>query len=539
LDSLPADSSKTAVDTNISEVTVYTDRARVTRRGTRHLAAGEQTLSIENVPTSMQVDSLRASGRGEGVRILGVETVRDYITEAPEEDLAALQKELESLQDQDTALVDAAAAEDARQDYLKNLRNSSSQTLPRGIAYGRAKMDDVTALTRYVEGELADSQSKKRGINQQRRELARKIEVVQKKLLPRWVSKERRAIKVIVEAAAETDFDLEVTYSVFGASWSPLYDIRLIEDKVTLGYLANVRQQTGEDWPAVRLSLSTAQPAVSATIPELDPWFIDVYTPPVYKAMAARAPGGMPTGALAPQSMAAPAPMDAMMAPAQAAPPPPAEIATATIDSTGASVTFRVARPTAIPSDGSPHKTMVNNLDLQAALDYVTVPKIAEEAYLRAKITNTTESILLPGPANIFHEDEFVGTTTLETVVPTEEFEVQLGVDDRVKVERKLAQRDTSKALIGNTRRTLYGYKITITNLLTRPAKVTVYDQLPVSRNEQIKSKLLEVAPSPAEQSDLNILKWELNLTPQQKQEIAFTFQIEQPRDVKVIGIEV
>ncbi len=169
----------------------------------------------------------------------------------------------------------------------------------------------------------------------------------------------------------------------------------------------------------------------------------------------------------------------------------------------------------------------------------MTVPKIAEEAYLRAKITNTTESILLPGPANIFHEDEFVGTTSLETVVPTEEFEVQLGVDDRVKVERKLAQRDTSKAFIGNTRRTLYGYKITITNLLTRPARVTAYDQLPVSRNEQIKSKLLEVAPPPAEQSDLNILKWELNLTPQQKQEIAFTFQIEQPRDVKVAGIEV
>ncbi len=277
-----------AVDTTISDVTVYTDRARITRRGKAHLTAGEQTLSIENVPTSMQDDSVRASGRGEGVRILGVETVRDYITEAPEEDLAALQKELETLQDQDAALVDAMSAEDARQDYLKNLRNSSSQTLPRGIAYGRAKMDDVTALSKYIEGELADSQSKKRDIAQQRRELARKIEVVQKKLQPRWVSKERRAINVIVEAAAGTDFDLEVTYSVLGASWSPLYDIRLIEDKVTLGYLANVQQQTGEDWPAVKLSLSTAQPAVSATIPELDPWFIDVYTPPVYRPMAAR-----------------------------------------------------------------------------------------------------------------------------------------------------------------------------------------------------------------------------------------------------------
>jgi hypothetical protein len=50
---------------------------------------------------------------------------------------------------------------------------------------------------------------------------------------------------------------------------------------------------------------------------------------------------------------------------------------------------------------------------------------------------------------------------------------------------------------------------------------------------------LLEAAPPPTEQSDLNILKWELNLAPQQKQEITFAFQVEQPRDMKITGIEV
>ena len=115
-----------------------------------------------------------------------------------------------------------------------------------------------------------------------------------------------------------------------------------------------------------------------------------------------------------------------MQADAAAPPLPPSSISTATVETTGTAVTFRVGRPVAIPSDGSPHKTLITNLDMDAKLDYVTVPKIAEEAYLRAKITNTSDSILLPGPANIFHDDEFVGTTALETVVPNEEFEVQL-----------------------------------------------------------------------------------------------------------------
>src|SRR5437868_1616160 len=99
---------------NISDVTVYVDRARVVRRGNMHLAQGEQTLTIERLPTSLLDDSVRAGGRGEGVRILGVEVARDYYTETPEEDQAAIQKELQKLQDEDAALGDRDSAEVAR-----------------------------------------------------------------------------------------------------------------------------------------------------------------------------------------------------------------------------------------------------------------------------------------------------------------------------------------------------------------------------------------------------------------------------------------
>ena len=68
----------------IVEVTVYTDRARITRRGSVHLAAGEQTLTLEGLPTTVQDDSVRASGRGANARILGVDLSRDYVTSPPE-----------------------------------------------------------------------------------------------------------------------------------------------------------------------------------------------------------------------------------------------------------------------------------------------------------------------------------------------------------------------------------------------------------------------------------------------------------------------
>ena len=522
------------MESRVSEVTVYTDRARITRRGSVRLQAGEQRVSLDNLPAAIQDDSVRAGGRGEGVRILGVEVVRQFVTQAPEANVAELQKEIEALQDQDAALADEDEAIGAQLEFLKSLRESTAATMPRGISTGRSKLEDVQSLVDYLSREWAGTLARRREIAVQRRELARQIAALVGRQAPPYDSIERKQVNVYVEAAAEVDAEIEVIYGVTGASWQPLYDIRLVESKVSLSYLANVTQQTGEDWPAVQLSLSTARPAVSTTIPELNPWYLDVPRPvvplPPMAAQAARFAGEV-SGGGASEAFAAPQAMRA------AVPPPPMQVAQATVESTGASVTFKVARPVAIPSDGSPHKTTVTSLDLDSQLDYVSVPRLAEEAYLRAKITNTSPYILLPGQASIFHEGNFVGATRLETVVPNQEFEAQLGVDDRIKVERELTTREISKTLIGNTRKNVFGFKITVSSFLAWPTRVTLYDQFPVSRNEQIKSKLLEVRPAPVEQSELNILKWELAVAPQQKQTLTFGFEVDFPRDLAISGL--
>ncbi|MDQ3704348.1 MAG: mucoidy inhibitor MuiA family protein [Chloroflexota bacterium] len=526
------------IESRIAEVTVYTDRARVTRRGSIKLQAGEQRVTVESLPATLQDDTVRAGGRGAGVRILGVEVVRQFVTEAPEANVAELQKQLEALQDQDTVLADADAAISAQLEFLKSLRESTATTLPRGISLGRSKLEDVQSLVDYLGKEWAAALARRREIGIQRRELARQIGALQGRMAPNYDRMERRQINVFVEAAAAVDAEIEVTYGVTGASWQPLYDVRLVESKVSLGYLANVTQQTGEDWPAVQLSLSTARPAVSTTIPELDPWYLDVHRPrpplPPMARMAAPAPAQYP-GEAAGGGAADAYVAQTMMAPE---PPPMMKVAQATVESTGASVTFKVGRPVDIPSDGSPHKTTVTSLDLESQLDYVSVPRLAEEAYLRAKITNTSQYILLPGQASIFHEGDFVGSTWLETVVPNQEFEAQLGVDDRVKVERELTTREISKTFIGNTRKNVFGFKITVSSFLAWPTRVTLYDQFPVSRNEQIKSKLVEVKPPPVEQSELNILKWELPVAPEQKQVLHFEFEVDFPRDLTVTGLD-
>src|SRR4029453_6980775 len=69
------------VDSRITAVTVYGDRAIVTRTASSELTAGEHALVFENLPTALVDQSLQASGRGvAGATILDV-TVKNVFAE--------------------------------------------------------------------------------------------------------------------------------------------------------------------------------------------------------------------------------------------------------------------------------------------------------------------------------------------------------------------------------------------------------------------------------------------------------------------------
>jgi uncharacterized protein (TIGR02231 family) len=303
-----------------------------------------------------------------------------------------------------------------------------------------------------------------------------------------------------------------------------------------VSYLAQVTQHSGEDWPSVQLTLSTARPALSATLPELDPWYVQVYypapkpaaapSPPrMERRRAARLPGAEEEGAMVEDVTFAAEPLVEM------------EIAQAEVSQEGAAVTFAVAQPADVPSDGSPHKTSVATLSLRPELDYLTAPKLVPAAYRRATIVNDTEFVLLPGAASIFYGNEFVGTTELKHVAPNESFEVFLGADDRIKVERELATHEVDKRLLGDRRRLRFAYQIEVQNLRDRAEKVIVQDQLPTSAHEDIKVREEEILPQPSKQTNLGLLEWELVLEPGQKTKLVFGFTVEHPRHLTVTGL--
>jgi len=119
---------------------------------------------------------------------------------------------------------------------------------------------------------------------------------------------------------------------------------------------------------------------------------------------------------------------------------------------------------------------------------------------------------------------------------PGEEVELALGLDDRVRVERELIRRSATKAALSSTRRRDVEYRTKIANHTPRTARVTVLDQLPVSRDEAIVVRETLAEPAPVERTDLGVLTWRFDLPPGQARELVLGLRVEVARGVEMTG---
>ncbi len=538
------------VETKIDEVTVYTSRALVTRRGTVTLGGTEKELIVTGLPLTIQTESVRAGGIGTvGVRLLGVRTEHIYATEPVAERVAQLSGQIQQLEEQKKNLQNSIDALYMQRRFVEGLSEKSVERFSWGLARKQVGLDETRELVNFLGEQYNDHATTIVKREKERENLDRQIHALHQQLEHIRTPRPRESYSIIVpiEAAGEGDFELEISYVVLRASWTPLYDLRVsgVGDKVNLSYLAEVRQSSGEDWRGVTLTLSTAKPGLGTLPPKLDPWFVDIYRPA--PPMPMQAAGG------AVFAMAAPAPQAAsdtavrsMRQMAKMAADATSEFAlveasnvNAEVSSEGGVVTFRLDRDSDIPSDGAPHKTVIFSDDYPCRTEFIAAPRLVSFAYVQATITNKAGgATLLPGSANIFRDNTFVGTTQLENVAPGQEFKLNLGIDESLKIERDMVEREVDKRFIGNQRRITYAYRLSVINLREQEVTLRLTEQLPVSRNEQVKVKLSRINPQ-VQSTDMGMLEWVMTLQSKIKRELYYQFTVEHPTDETLTGLNI
>lgn len=519
----------------IKAVTVYNDRAAITRYAEVQLGAGEHELIFENLPVRLDDASLQVDAKATSpTTILDVVTKQQRLISNANERLQQLEKQIEVLQEQLAKLNDRENIIKGQYDFIKQMQSSAVGATDKA---NRPTMQQIQQIMELSNSTLTQLAAEQRQITTDKEQLQKQLQVLQNDRYPlqREANSQVKNVAVRVNLAQSATVKIALTYVTFGASWYPIYDARFNskEQNLALNYSANVAQQTGEDWRNVKLTLSTARPALGGNAPLLTEWKLLPYSPDVYRNRGMAKKDIQYDAVMMPESA-----MEVVAAKqVKTTAYKPALVPVANVDMSATSTAFTIAEPTSLITGGDQQKVTINSIpELSTSLTYQIVPRLQQVAYLQADTKNSSTYPLLAGQLNIFMDGRFIATGQLKTTMPNEQFKVDLGADEAIKVTYKQLKRFTEKTGFTNSgERITYNYLITVQNNKNKDVKVDIKDHIPISQNEKIKVKLLSPKNiSPDKEGKLN---WQITLKPMEKQEIPINFTIDYPVDTQVIGL--
>ncbi len=512
-----ASAAESPVSSSIQQVTVYLSGALVGRTAPVSVDAGTSELVFDGLSPHIDPQSIMARGRGT-FTILSVDFRQEYLgpdrkpreIKLLEDSLDALNLSMGRLANRQSVLNDEQSM------LLANKSVGGSQT---GVTAA-----ELARVADYLRSRLGDIREKLLTASVEEKELKERIEKVKGQLAALNARSSGPAGRVTVRVTAEKKATgtLELSYIVRQASWKPYYDIRSDGNgPVQLSYRARVTQQSGEDWDKVKLVLSTGNPALPGTRPELYPWYLDILQPVLLKGNK---------GVYSQDITAVPRAeaMDEVMA---------GEAASyVSVEQSRLNTEFAIQIPFSVPSDGQGHAVTIRQHDVPATYSFAVAPKLEESAFMLAALTGWSDMGLLPGPASVYFEGSYTGKSMLNPSTSDDTLRFSFGRDRRIVVKREAVREFTSARIFGSQRQKEFAFDITVKNSRGDTVRILVEDQVPVSRNKDIEVKPDELDGGILDPATGRVT-WMIELAPgaTAKRRIAFT--VKYPKDKPVGGL--
>jgi uncharacterized protein (TIGR02231 family) len=523
----------------ITAVTVYQDRAMTTRSATLTLKPGSYLAVFDGLPTLIQDDSVRVAGRGSAATtIVGMEVKRSFLEQVPEKRARELEQEILDLEHKLGGVEARKSSLTAQKSFVESIRVAWGDRISKELAVGKPTAGELQEALTFVANAITRVEEQSRDLDEEKQRLKDRIDAVRRQRDDAIGSRRKEAKSVVVslEVTREGSLELEMGSVTSQAGWEPSYDARLASDGASaeLLFRAMVRQQSGEEWRDVELTLSTARPASGSAPPELTPWRVSLYQPAPPAPPAAPAPLRYEAVAKSARPQAARTGMAGGTG--DGVPPAEAEVMTTRVFEEQNSISFRVPRPVTIPTDGTRHGNVVATEILPLKLEFLTVPKLAPNVYLKSEVVNRAPYPLLPGRINIFSGGNFIGTSQVKRVASGEKFDLFFGTDDQVTVKREELKSHKEAGLFGKNRMG-YRYLVKVQNFRKEPQTITVLEQLPLAGNEEITVTLDEPSQEPSERKPDGTVIWKLPVRAGEKKEISYGIIVEYPKDRQITGL--
>ncbi|PVA10512.1 hypothetical protein DC366_09355 [Pelagivirga sediminicola] len=511
----------------VAEVTLYPQGATVRREVAFTAPAGQHDLILLDLPQNTDLGSVRVSVSG--AQMGGVTTRRDFVpprgdrtsaaVEAAEAEVERREDALRAARDDIARMRLAIDAADAQVAFLSQLGQGEG-IAAQDVASLRDMAQMIGAQTLAARQAAHDAKAKADAAARDLEDLEKALEEARRALAALVPEAEDRAmLAVSISTQAQTDGTASITYQTHDAGWSPAYDMSLTRDTGALRIErgAYLRQNTGENWTDVALTLSTVRPSGQTMPSDLGPLLRRITDPvPVMRKQA--------EGALQ-RSLG-----DMMIAEDAAAPAP--IMAEAEFD--GLAVTYSYAPPATVASGADALRIALGTLETQARIEARAVPLYDETAFLIAELTNDMDELILPGQTNLYLDETYVGQIYGDLIAAGAEAELPFGPIEGLRLTRKVPDREEGdRGLIRKSSDLTETAVIEIENLTGEAWPLRVLDRVPYSEQEDLQIQW-QADPQPAEvdvDGARGVLAWDLQLEPGASQTITLRHDMQWPED--------
>lgn len=509
--------NKKEVKSAITEVKLFLIGAELKRTGKVNLGQGTTNLVLTNISPKMLKESIQVTFP-ESVKITNVISGLKTITVKKRDSLriARLGDSLEVYKKEIRRINSSLTTYEGEKDVIEQNKLLKNEK-------GGVTVAELEKLSEFYRKRLTEINTKIFEFHEQITAINSRMKILNDTIAKISVEKKEQwyEINVTVYSATQQNAEFILKYLVGGTGWSPNYDIRVkdVENQIDMEYKAKVLNQCGEDWNDVKLSFSSAMPFESQEAPVLEPWRLSFDSKQNYEGRLNDFRPNIMTKAEAAQksgNVALPEGVEF------------AEVELSLID-----FEFRLEDKHDIPSDGNQYLVTLTNYKLPVVYKYVAIPKVDKSAFLVAEVSGWEELNLIEGQTNIYFRGSFVGHSYLKPQLADEKMNISLGRDNKLIVTRVKVEDAKSDKLIGMNKREEFTYKITVKNTNPGNIEFTLYDQVPISQDDDIKVEIVDI--SGAEKDDYSgRLKWAFNMTPKESKEFTVNFAVKYPKNKEV-----
>ncbi|MEI6123035.1 MAG: DUF4139 domain-containing protein [Bacteroidota bacterium] len=521
--SVKAQDKPKVIKSKIKEVTVFFNGAQITQSGDIILPAGQTTIMFENLTQYITPQSIQIKGEG-NFDILSVVHQINY--------LKSQEKSPEVLRIEDSIQI-LSKNLTVQQTYLTVYSQEEGMLIANkdiGGDQNGVKIAELKEAMEYFRTRMMDIKTNQMNIQDKINIIQKRIAILNNQLaaLNSYVTEPTSEILVSVNAETQVNAKLILSYYITNAGWTPTYDLRAVNvtSPMELNFRANVHQNTGTDWNAVKLTLSTGNPLQNGVKPILNPWYLSFINLNGYENYKTdKAPAAFAQERLRSENN--------MEETGKTETKNGSSADYTVVNETQTNIEYDISIPYSIPADGKNYMVEIQKNTLTATYEYYCAPKLDNDVFLVAHVCGWEKYNIVSGEMNLFFEGTYVGKSYIDTRITTDTLDFSLGVDKSISLRREKVQDLTSVKVIGTNKKETFTYTINVRNKKSMGIDILIEDQIPISTDKDIEIEALETSLANYDK-DYGKLSWKFQLKAAETKTLKLSYSVKYPKDKQI-----